>query len=119
MQSLESYKPVPIVGKLTTYAAKYNIEFFRRKRIPSYALWSVYIKQGRRYPKTPQGYGAAATLDRATIDMRRFIDDHNINWDYVRNDGLERWKAIKCLIVQRDYSQVPKLLDKATNYNGI
>ncbi len=42
----------------------------------------------------------------------RFIDDHNINWDYVRNDWLERWKMVKHMIVQRDYSLVPTRPDK-------
>jgi hypothetical protein len=115
MPNLDLYKPGSITGKLTTYAAKYNIEFFERKKIPSYALWSVYIKQGHRYPKIPQGFGAAATLGQATLDMRQFIDGHGIGWDYVRNDGTERWKAVKYLIVQRDFSHVPALqqIDKA------
>ena len=109
MPNLELYKPVSITGKLTTYAAKYNIEFFERKKIPSYALWSVYIKQGHRYPKIPQGYGAAANYDDANDEMRRFIDSHAIEWDYVRYDGLERWKAIKHLIVARDFNSVSSI----------
>lgn len=109
MHSLTLIENPAISGNLQGYAAKYNIAYFPRKKIPSYALWSVYIKQGHRYPKIPQGFGAAATLGQATIDMRQFIDGYGIGWDYVRGDCTERWKAVKYLIVQRDFNHKPAL----------
>jgi hypothetical protein len=109
MTGLILSRPESVTGKLTTYAAKYNIEFFERKIIPSYALWSVYIKIGHRYPKTPQGYGATGNYADVYDDMLRFIAGNNILFGHCRNDGLERWKKIKQLIMVRDFNQVPLL----------
>lgn len=92
-------------GRLTTYAAKFNLAFFTRKKIPSYALWSVYVKEGNRYPKIPQGYGAAATLEDARAELQAFINSHSLNWQYVRDDGTERWARVKKLIIIRDSFQ--------------
>lgn len=99
----------PVGGKLLGYAAKYNIQHFERKTIPSYAIWTVYLKVGGRYPKVPQGYGAAASYDAAHADMVAFIDACNVLPEYCRYDGTERWAKIKLMISARENRQA-KLL---------
>jgi hypothetical protein len=130
MTEIILHHPEPPTGKLTTYAAKYNIEFFERKKIPSYGLWSVYIKIGHRYPKTPKGYGAAATLDDTLAALHKFLEGTGISKEYIRPDGTERWARIKQLIVLRDFAQVPllansdyvrdtRLIDRSMKNNAI
>jgi hypothetical protein len=118
MSEITPYQTEAISGQLLGYAAKYDLQWFGRKRIPSYGLWCVHIKVGRRYPKLPQGYGAVGSKDELLPAVQQFIDDAGIDLRYVRNEGGVRWRLIKHMIVARDCHANPKILGLAGGFGG-
>jgi hypothetical protein len=104
MNEITLYQPEVLNGKLLGYAAKFDVLRCKRKRISSYGLWYVSIKQGRHYPKLPQGFGAVGSESELMPAVQHFIGGAGIDWQYVRRDGLVSWKLIKLLIVQRDFN---------------
>lgn len=86
-----------------TYRAKYNVEFFQRKKIESYALWSVYIKTSAgRYGKTPVAYGKTQDLESANIALTNWCIKNNLTFDDLTQDSLIPWRLIKDLLDGKD-----------------
>lgn len=92
-------------GRLIGYSAKYAIEYFPRVKVPSYALWCLTLKNGHRYNKLPDGYGAAATFEDAKIELQTCLERFNLDPTYLTTD-MPRWGEIKKLIVARDFPPV-------------
>lgn len=81
------------------YAAKYAVEFFERKRVPSYALWAVTLKdtESGRYAKTPTGYGRTDTLEQAHLALTAWCEASGLSFDMLRQD-THAWRLVKDLL---------------------
>lgn len=80
------------------YTAKYSVEFFERKKIPSYALWAVSVKNEKGiYPKVPTAYGKTDSLEQANIELSNWCISHDITLEMIRND-MHPWRLVKDLI---------------------
>jgi Rha family phage regulatory protein len=79
------------------YRAKYSVEYFERIKIPSYALWGVCIKQGRKYGKIPAGYGQCETLEEANLELTAWLQNHGIGVEDIRQDIIP-WRLVKDLL---------------------
>jgi Rha family phage regulatory protein len=82
-----------------SYAAKYSVEFFERKTIPSYALWAITAKdpQTGHYPKTPTAYGKTDTLEQAHLELTGWCKEHGLAFSDIRSD-ITPWKLVKDLL---------------------
>lgn len=80
-----------------SYKAKYSIEYFSRKRVPSYALWAIYLKEDSRYPRIPTAYGKTETLEQANFAVTDWCVDRGITFGDIRND-IAPWRLIKDLL---------------------
>lgn len=79
------------------YKALYAVEFFERKTIPSYALWSVKLREGRTYPKTPSGYGRVETLEQAHVAITDFCQARGLSFVDIRQE-IGVWRLVKDLL---------------------
>ena len=75
-----------------SYAAKYDVAYFERKRIPSYALWAVAIKDPTtgHYAKIPAGFGQTATLEEAHLDLTAWCEAKNLPYQGVPVGTIKR-----------------------------
>lgn len=82
-----------------SYAAKYDVEFFERKTMASYALWSVTLKDAAtgRYPRLPTAYGKTDTLEQAHSDLTAWCKANGLAFSDIRNE-LSPWKLVKDLL---------------------
>ncbi len=80
------------------YLAKYSVEYFPRKRIASYALWAISVKENSRYPKIPSGYGKTATQEQAFIDLSDWCTENCLTIDDIRQEGCFPWRLVKDLL---------------------
>lgn len=81
-----------------TYKAKYAYEFFERKKIASYALWAIYVKdQNNRYPKLPTAYGRTETLEEALQQLTVWCETNELTKDDIRMDMVP-WGLVNDLL---------------------
>ena len=92
---------IPVGGKAERhqYAAKYAVEFFERKRIPSYALWAISLKDpvSGRYPKIPTAYGRTDTLEQAHLSLTAWCEANGLTLADIRPDMIP-WRLVKDLL---------------------
>jgi Rha family phage regulatory protein len=83
----------------TSYAAKYGVEFFERKTVASYALWSITLKDPEtgRYPRLPTAYGRTDTLEQAHLELTDWCESRGLSFSDIRND-LTPWRLVKDLL---------------------
>jgi Rha family phage regulatory protein len=91
--------PALVPAARRDYAAKYAVEFFERKKVPSYALWSVTLKdpESGHYAKIPAGYGRTDTLEQARLDLTAWCEDRGLSFDRLRQD-MPQWRLVKDLL---------------------
>ena len=82
-----------------SYAAKYDVAYFERKRIPSYALWAVAIKDPTtgHYAKIPAGFGQTATLEEAHLDLTAWCEARDLAFADLRREMIP-WRLVKDLL---------------------
>ncbi len=77
-----------------------------RRAKPRYVLWSCYVRVEGEFPKTPQGYGKAPSLDKAGEAISAFLKAGGVavqSADECFGSDKECWKAISRMVIQRDY----------------
>lgn len=81
------------------YAAKYAVDYFERKTIPSYALWAVVMKDPEtgRYAKLPAGFGRTDTLEEAHIDLTDWCQARGLAFTDLRRETVP-WRLVKDLL---------------------
>ena len=81
------------------YAAKYGVEYFARKRIPSYALWAVMLKDPETgcYERLPAGFGRTETLEQAHLALTAWCQARSLTLADLRQD-LMPWRLVKDLL---------------------
>lgn len=79
------------------YKALYAVEFFERKRMDSYALWAVKLREGHTYQKIPAGYGKTETLEQAHIALTHYCQERGLCFDDIRQDIIP-WRLVKDLL---------------------
>lgn len=81
------------------YAAKYAVDYFERKTIPSYALWAVVMKDPEtgRYAKLPAGFGRTDTLEEAHIDLTAWCEGRGLTFADLRQETIP-WRLVKDLL---------------------
>jgi Rha family phage regulatory protein len=95
-----------LITQRKNYKAKYNINFFERKNIHSYALWAIYVKgENHQYPKLPTAYGRTDTLEQANIALTDWCIANNITIEMMRCEGLIPWRLIKDLLEGKSGSE--------------
>lgn len=79
--------------------AIYAVEFFERKKIPSYALWAVTAKDQPtgKYPKLPTVYGKTDTLEQAHHALTEWCVTHGLRFEDMRSDIIP-WRLVKDLL---------------------
>ena len=86
-----------------SYAAKYAVEYFERKRIPSYALWAVTLKDPEtgRYERLPAGFGRTDTLEQAHLALTDWCQARNLTFANLRQDMMP-WRLVKDLLAGKN-----------------
>lgn len=81
------------------YAAKYAVDYFERKQIPSYALWAVVMKDPAtgRYDKIPAGYGRTGTLEEAHLDLTAWCETRGLTFADMHRETVP-WRLVKDLL---------------------
>lgn len=81
------------------YAAKYGVDYFARKRIPSYALRAVTLKdpKTKRYERLPAGFGRTDTLEQAHLALTDWCQARNLTVADLRQDMMP-WRLVKDLL---------------------
>jgi Rha family phage regulatory protein len=91
-------KATAIVAVRRDCRAIYAVDFFERKRVPSYSLWALKIKgHNNRYPKIPTAYGRCATLEEAHLALTEAMVKHGVSVQTSRQD-IVSWNLVKELI---------------------
>ena len=82
-----------------SYAAKYAVDYFERKQIPSYALWAVVMKDPAtgRYDKIPAGFGRTGTLEEAHLDLTAWCEARGLAFADMRRETVP-WRLVKDLL---------------------
>jgi hypothetical protein len=83
----------------TSYAAKYGVEFFERKTVASYALWSITLKDPEtgRYPRLPTAYGRTDTLEQAHLELTDWCESRGLSFSDIRSEP-PAWRLVKALL---------------------
>lgn len=86
-----------------SYAAKYAVEYFERKRIPSYALWAVTLKDPEtgRYERLPAGFGRTDTLEQAHLALTDWCQARNLTFADLRQEMMP-WRLVKDLLAGKN-----------------
>lgn len=85
------------------YAAKYAVDYFERKRIPSYALWAVTLKNPEtgRYERLPAGFGRTDTLEQAHLALTDWCQDRGLTFADLYQTMMP-WRLVKDLLAGKN-----------------
>jgi Rha family phage regulatory protein len=99
MNMLPSIIQSPPAVTRRSYAAKYAVDYFERKQIPSYALWAIVMKDPAtgRYDKLPAGYGRTGTLEEAHLDLTAWCEARGLTFADLRQEMIP-WRLVKDLL---------------------